>query len=118
MKKEDADTLKKYVDDVDGSEGDALAYMSEEDLNNDLSCLDILEEWLGDGISDYSLDTTHDLLDEDNKQMIRVFWFSKGMTDTFICLNGRGEFTAWDEDISYRLLGEVCLLIDDLRSKD
>ena len=118
MKKEEADPIKKWVEDDKDTNADPLDYMSQQDLENDLECLELIKEWLSEGITNYSLDTTHDLIDEDQEQMIRVFWFSRGLTDTFVCLDSGGNLTAFDPDISYELLGEVCLSIDQLRVKD
>ena len=116
MKKEEADTLKKYVDEDDGFGKNPLSVMSEEDYKSDLECLEILKDWLSEEIHNYSLDTTQELIDDENKKMIGVFWFSRGLTDTFVCLDSGGNITGFDPDISYNLLGEVCLSIDQLRN--
>ena len=46
MKKEEADTLKKFVDEEDGFGKNPLSVMSEEDYKSDLECLEILKDWL------------------------------------------------------------------------
>ena len=80
MKKEEADTLKQFVDEEDGFGKNPLSVMSEEDYKSDLECLEILKDWLSEGIHNYSLDTTQELIDDENKKMIGVFWFSRGLT--------------------------------------
>ena len=106
MRKEDADLLKaEYADGT--SPAQVLEFMEEEDVQEDEFVLDFLEEYLGVNISDYSLDESCTLLDDDNCCLVRTYWFSKGMIDTFICINPDGQIAGMDPEIPMRLLSQV-----------
>ena len=118
MKKKEADAIKDLVENEDGTEKNPLDFMSQQDFENDFECLEIIKDWLDEGIPNYSLDTTHDLIDEEEQKIIRVFWFSRGLTDTFICLDSGGNITGFDSEISYELLSELCLSLNQLKKDE
>lgn len=89
MQKIDADHLKtKYAQEI--PDRIAFKYFSKDRYAHYLTILDIIESELRDQIGNYSLDFTHDLLDDETPQIVRVFWFSKGMRHYFICIDGNG----------------------------
>ena len=69
MRKQEADAIKEeFIGDLDHK--DALELMSEEELEDSLSILNLIEHWLGASINDYSLDVSHDLLDTEEERIV------------------------------------------------
>ena len=113
MRKQEADAIKEeFIGDLDHK--DALRLMSEEELEDSLSILNLIEHWLGASINDYSLDVSHDLLDTEEERLIRTFWFSKGLEDSFVSVSPSGTIAALDADIPMLLLAQVAQSLHDL----
>ena len=113
MRKQEADAIKEeFLGDVDHA--DALELMSEEELEDSLAILNLIENWLGASIHDYSLDVSHDLLDTEEERLIRTIWFSKGLEDSFVSVTPSGTIAALDPDIPMLLLAQVAQSIHDL----
>lgn len=106
MKKEDADLVKAEYSESTCSEL-VLEFMEKEDVQKNEFVLDFLETHLQASISDYSLDDTCTLIDDENCCLVRTYWFSKGMIDTFICINPDGQIAGMDPEIPMRLLAQV-----------
>ncbi len=90
----------------------AVELIGEKDL---LKCLDLLTQIqvrLEESISDYALDLVHDLLDDETPQIVRVYWFSKGMQDYYLCIDGTGLIRALDPLIPDRLFDQVARTLD------
>ena len=113
MRKQDADAIKEeFLGDLDHA--DALELMSEEELQDSLAILNLIEQWLGASINDYSMDVSHDLLDVEEERIDRTIWFSKGLEDSFVAVTPSGTIAAMDADIPMLLLAQVAQSIHDL----
>ena len=113
MRKQEADAIKEeFIEEIDYTF--ALELMSEEELEDSLSILDLIESWLGASIHDYSLDVSHDLLDTEEERVVRTIWFSKGLEDSFVSITPSGTIAALDPDIPMLLLAQVAQSIHDL----
>ena len=117
MKKADADDLKKKYDPI-GACQLALEYMSPQELHKQLNFLDVLEVALEHEFSSYALDGCHDLVDEEERCIVRICWFSKGMSDYFIGVSGQGAVVAYDGDIPSFLLGGCIKLINTVHQEN
>ena len=95
----------------------ALEFMTEEELEDALEILQGFEEWLEEFISDYALDCSHTLIDEEEKDLVRTYWFSRGMEDTFVVLNASFQIRGFDPDIPLPLLAQVVQGLDELKTK-
>jgi len=104
MNKKDADEVKAEYNKEHAYEL-ALEFLSRDELEYQLSLLDLVEAVLEEAFPEYSLDTKHDLIDAEENLIVRVLWFSKGMKDYFLCINGEGAVVGYDTDIPSRLLG-------------
>ena len=106
MKKQNADIVKTKFS-IEHQYEDALVYFSLEELIINLNCLDGIQAALEHGISDYALDLVHDLLDDETPQIVRTFWFSKGMADYYLCVDGRGLIRFVDDEMPEQLLNQI-----------
>ena len=105
MRKEDADRYKAEEDaadyDLDSLEN-PLDYFSEEDLTAAINRLNCLTEVLEDEISDFALDKTSDYLDSSPRgkspEMVRSFWWSKGMSDYIVFIDSSYQFRGYGKD--------------------
>jgi len=95
----------------------ALEFMSEEELEDALEILQRFGDWLEEYISDYALDCSHTLIDEESEDIVRTYWFSKGMEDTFVVLNASFQIRGFDPDIPLPLLAQVAEGLDELKTK-
>ena len=119
MEKALADELKAEFISSDieaANQSNALDLMSAEELEGELELLNCVETWLEVFIADYALDCSHTLIDEDEKEMVRAYWFSKGMEDTFVCINPRFQVKGFDPDIPLLLLSQVAEHLERLRT--
>ena len=98
------------------NQASALDFMSEEELEDELEILNCFETWLEAFISDYALDCSHSLINEEEEEMVRAYWFSKGMEDTFVVLNPSFQIKGFDPDIPLPLLAQVVDSIERLRT--
>lgn len=113
MNKAEADAVKaEFNQSPDYSS--CLEIMSQEEIDSCLENLDLFESLFELEINDYSLDDTHDLLDEEVGILTRAFWFSKGMEDNFVCIRGDGLFNVAGEGCPYDLLAQVSTLMETL----
>jgi len=104
MNKKDADEVKAEYNKEHAYEL-ALEFLSREELEYQLATLDLVECVLEEEFPEYSLDTKHDLIDHEENVMVRVLWFSKGLKDYFLCVNGEAAIVGYDGDIPPDLLG-------------
>ena len=95
----------------------ALNFMSEEELEDELEILNCLETLLEALIADYALDCSHTLVNEEEEEMVRSYWFSKGMEDTFIVLNASFQIIGFDPDIPLPLLAQVAEGLEETKTK-
>ena len=119
MEKAFADELKQEFSSSEieaANQIGALELMSQEELDDSLVVLDCFAEWLEATISDYALDCTHTLINEEDEEMVRSYWFSRGMEDTFVVLNPSFQIKGFDSDIPLPLLAQVAESIERLRT--
>ena len=116
MDKKTADELKCWADKANYLE--ALPYMSAENILSDVACLDRFQSKMEQLISDFAMDHVQDLLDDEHLCIIRTYWFSKGVSDHFICLNPAGQIMATSPDFPHRLMAMAMtsVLMSDDRS--
>ena len=104
MNKKEADEMKAGYNREHAYEL-ALEFISREELEHQLATLDLVDCILEEEFPEYSLDTKHDLIDQEQSVLVRVLWFSKGMHDYFLCIDGEGSVVGYDADIPAKLLG-------------
>ena len=97
MKKTSADKIKRHFN-ISHHYQEAYKFFAQEELNNFLKLLSDIQYALENSISDYSLEISHDLLDDKTPQIVRVFWLSKGMRDYYLCIDGTGLIRAVDPE--------------------
>ena len=106
MKKQNANIVKTKFS-IEHQYEDAFVYLTLEELIVTLNCLDGVQATLEHQIRDYALDLVHDLLDDETPQIVRTFWFSKGMVDFYLCVDGRGLIRLVDDEMPEQLLDQV-----------
>ena len=106
MNKADADKVKSSFNHPVNYR-DCIGLMTQQDVDSCIKNLDLFKTLFELEINDYSLDDTHDLIDEESEIIVRAFWFSKGMEDYFVCIRGDGLFKYASEGIPYELLMQV-----------
>jgi len=115
MKNKSANAIKKKFG-IEHQYEDALKLMSREQLSKALLLLDSIQEALEHSISDYALDLTHDLLDDETPQIVRTFWFSKGLRDIYLCIDGTGLIRAIEDEIPDQLFDQITSTLDPFYS--
>ena len=105
------DTFLKSADEVD-----PLSYCSDEDIKLAKYNLDIIQTQVEKRIFDYGIELTEDIIDTDNKMIIRMFILSKGTTEHFIMIASDGQILMMDDEMPNILLGAICNLISDIVS--
>ena len=91
---------------------DALQFFSKEQLQTFLNLLGTFQDLLSSNIADYSLDLVHDLLDDETPQIIRTFWFSRGIRDYYLCIDGTGLVRMVDPEMPSRLFNQIFKVLD------
>jgi len=72
--------------------------------DNDVSILNSMQSWLENEISNYELVRIEDLDDQENEQVVRSLWWSRGIKEFFIVLAPRGGIRGWSNSIPKELL--------------
>jgi hypothetical protein len=91
---------------------EALSFFSLEELQKFLNLLNNLQVVLASEIADYSLDLVHDLLDDETPQIVRTYWFSRGMWDYYLCIDGTGMVRMLDSEMPTRLLNQIITILN------
>jgi hypothetical protein len=113
MNKKNADKIKNKFS-IEHQYQEALGHLTPEELDSALTTLNTLQAALENGISDYAIDLTHDLLDDETPQIVRTFWFSKGMRDYYFCIDGTGMIRAMDQLIPNHLFDQIMSALDSI----
>ena len=113
MNKKNADRVKSKFS-VEHQYQDALKHLTPEQLEGALEMLKTIQTALEQGISDYAIDLTHDLLDDEKPQIVRTFWFSKGIRDYYFCIDGTGMIRAIEQAMPYHLLDQIMSALDSI----
>jgi hypothetical protein len=111
MNKKNADRVKSKFS-VEHQYQEALRHLSPEQLEGALDLLKTIQAALEQGISDYAIDLTHDLLDDETPQIVRTFWFSKGMRDYYFCIDGTGMIRGIEQAMPNHLLDQIISALD------
>lgn len=115
MNKRNADALKtKYG--IEHQYEDALKLLTPRQLDDALTLLGAIQDVLETCISDYALDLTHDLLDDETPQIVRTFWFSKGLRDFYLCIDGTGLIRAIEDKMPDLLFDQIMNTLDPFYS--
>lgn len=113
MNKQVADELKQKLA-ADHEYEDAFELLGEEQTVLALARLDAATAVLESDISSWCLDHEHDLLDTEEKTLCRVYWFSKGMTDTYVAIDHNLMLKAYETSIPKTLLSDVLMVLDEV----
>ena len=113
MNKKNADKVKSKFS-IEHQYQEALGHLTPEELDSALTTLNTIQAALEHRISDYAIDLTHDLLDDETPQIVRTFWFSKGMWDYYFCIDGTGMIRAMDQLIPNHLFDQIMSALDSI----
>jgi hypothetical protein len=113
MNKKNADKVKSKFS-IEHQYQEALEYLTPKKLENALSVLNAIQKALEKGISDFAIDLTHDLLDDETPQIVRTFWFSRGMRDYYFCIDGTGMIRAIEQEMPNHLLDQILSALDSI----
>jgi len=91
---------------------DALKILSQQQVGDALTLLQSIQDALEASIRDYALDLTHDLLDDETPQIVRTFWFSKGINDYYLCIDGTGLIRAIEGKMPDHLFDQIMNALD------
>jgi len=111
MNKKTADKIKTKFS-IEHQYQEALEYLTPKQLDNALCVLNVAQGALEQSISDYAIDLTHDLLDDETPQIVRTFWFSRGMKDYYFCIDGTGMIRAMDQSMPNQLFDQILSALD------
>jgi hypothetical protein len=111
MNKKNADKVKSKFS-IEHQYQEALGHLTPEELDSALKTLNTIQAALEHGISDYAIELTHDLLDDETPQIVRTFWFSKGIRDYYFCIDGTGMIRAVEQAMPNHLLDQIMSALD------
>ena len=106
MNHKDAEDLQKEWDLRPDAE-DAGKYISSELIDLQVQALDAYQQALESNIADYSLDRYEDLLDTEERELVRMAWFSKGVNDYCICYTSTGLIASFEDVFPPLLLVDI-----------
>lgn len=113
MNKKNADKVKSKFS-IEHQYQEALEHLTPRQLESSLSVLNAIQKTLEEGISDFAIDLVHDLLDDEAPQIVRTFWFSKGMRDYYFCIDGTGMIRAIEQEMPNHLLDQILWVLDSI----
>jgi hypothetical protein len=113
MNKKNADKVKSKFS-IEHQYQEALGHLTPEELDNALTTLNTIQAALEHGISDYAIELTHDLLDDETPQIVRTFWFSKGIRDYYFCIDGIGMIRAIEQAMPNHLFDRIMSALDSI----
>ena len=113
MNKKNADKVKSKFS-IEHQYLEALGHLTPEELDCALKTLNTIQAALEHGSSDYAIELTHDLLDDDKPQIVRTFWFSKGIRDYYFCIDGTGMIRAIEQAMPNHLLDQIMSALDSI----
>jgi hypothetical protein len=113
MNKKNADKVKSKFS-IEHQYQEALEYLTPRQLESALSVLNAAQGALEQSISDFAIDLTHDLLDDETPQIVRTFWFSKGMRDYYFCIDGTGMIRAIEQKMPNHLFDQILSALNSI----
>ena len=90
---------------------DALSLMQAGQILKDLVVLEAFQAAMEASIADFALDHHTDLLDDENRCIVRTYWFSRGIQEHFVVLNPKGEILGNSKEIPIDLIWQVMLAV-------
>ena len=90
---------------------DALSLMKAGQVLRDLATLETFQAAMEAQIADFALDHHTDLLDDENRCIVRTYWFSQGIQEHFVILNPIGEILGNSKEIPTDLIWQVMLAV-------
>ena len=91
---------------------DPKDFMSEGEINFEKQNLNILQEAIEYEISEYAVDVKEDLLDEGEKEFVRVIVLSRGMQEVFVCFDAKGQMRGYSKKIPRDVLSRICNIMN------
>ena len=89
--------------------------MTDQQEKDQTLILDLLERIIENEISDWAIDKTETLWDDDEDELLRVFHFSKGLTEHFIVIDAEGRLTAVSSECDLVLLTTISNILIDIQ---
>ena len=89
--------------------------MTDQQEKDQTLILDLLERITENEVSDWAIDKTETLWDDDEDELLRVFHFSKGLTEDFIVIDAEGRLSAVSGDCDLVLLTTISNILIDIQ---
>ena len=89
--------------------------MTDQQEKDQTLILDLLERIIENEITDWAIDKTETLWDDDEDELLRVFHFSKGLTEDFIVIDAEGRLSAVSGDCDLVLLTTISNILIDIQ---
>lgn len=89
--------------------------MTDQQEKDQTLILDLLERIIENEVSDWAIDKTETLWDDDEDELLRVFHFSKGLTEDFIVIDAEGRLTAVSGECDLILLTTISNILIDIQ---
>lgn len=95
-------------------EVDPFKYLSPKKFKKQVKYLDLFGSVFKDEISDYALDEEWDLFDIEEKEIRRIFLFTKGIQEHMVIMSPDGQIPVVSKEIDTQLLLQVSNAINSL----
>ena len=89
--------------------------MTDQQEKDQTLILDLLERIIENEVSDWAIDKTETLWDDDEDELLRVFHFSKGLTEDFIVIDAEGRLSAVSGECDLVLLTTISNILIDIQ---
>ena len=100
---------------LDPVEDKMLEELTDQQEKDQTLILDLLERIIENEVSDWAIDKTETLWDDDEDELLRVFHFSKGLTEDFIVIDAEGRLSAVSGDCDLVLLTTISNILIDIQ---
>jgi hypothetical protein len=89
--------------------------MTDQQEKDQTLILDLLERILENEVTDWAIDKTETLWDDEDDELVRVFHFSKGLTDHFVVIDAEGRLSAVSGECDLVLLTTISNILIDIQ---
>ena len=89
--------------------------MTDQQEKDQTLILDLLERILENEVTDWAIDKTETLWDDEDDELDRVFHFSKGLTDHFVVIDAEGRLSAVSGECDLVLLTTISNILIDIQ---
>ena len=89
--------------------------MTDQQEKDQTLILDLLERILENEVTDWAIDKTETLWDDEDDELVRVFHFSKGLTDPFVVIDAEGRLSAVSGECDLVLLTTISNILIDIQ---